>query len=95
VYLSVASAWEIAIKTSTGKLRFPLDPPMLEQLGRNGFRELPIITAHTEAVRALPLLHRDPFDRMLIAQAQFEGLTIVTADAQFKRYGVPVLDATS
>jgi PIN domain nuclease of toxin-antitoxin system len=95
VCLSAVSAWEIAIKSSIGKLTPPLNANIREQLDRDGFRELPMTIAHAEAVRGLPAGHHDPFDRLLIAQAHVEGLTIVTADALFKRYGVAILDATS
>lgn len=89
VFVSAASAWEMETKRALGKLRTPenLEEILIEQR----FAELPVRFAHTAALRALPGLHRDPFDRMLIAQATVEGLTIVTSDRIFARYQVPVL----
>jgi PIN domain nuclease of toxin-antitoxin system len=95
VYLSAASAWEIAIKASIGKLTLPRDANISAELALSGFLGLPVEVAHSEYVRQLPALHRDPFDRMLVAQARAEGLRIVTADPQLHAYGVPVLDARS
>ena len=92
VHVSSVSLWEIAIKRSLGKLR--IDEETLDtQLDKIGFAPLPITWAHTRAVRRLPLLHTDPFDRMLVAQAQVEDLTVVTGDPMFERYGVSVLEA--
>jgi PIN domain nuclease of toxin-antitoxin system len=93
VRLSAASVWEIAIKVSIGKLRIPDDADFARELERDGFRELAISIGHTDAVRRLPPIHRDPFDRVLVAQAQIEGLTIVTADDALGRYGVSIVDA--
>jgi len=95
VYLSAASALEIAIKASIGKLRVSHDPTLGAQLESNGFRELPVSIVHAEAVRGLPMRHADPFDRLLIAQARVEGLVLVTADALFEHYDVAVLDASN
>jgi len=78
VFVSAASAWEMEIKRALGKLRSPED--LEETLMAERFLELPVRFAHTAALRALPGLHRDPFDRMLIAQATVEGLTVVTFD---------------
>ncbi len=91
VVISAASAWEIAVKTAAGKLTITGDlwPGALD----DGMVELAITSEHARAAGALPLHHRDPFDRMLIAQAVVEGLTIVTADAQFEHYDVPLLRA--
>jgi PIN domain nuclease of toxin-antitoxin system len=94
VRLSAASAWEIAIKSAIGKLVLPLDADIEAELERDGFQPLAVEVAHAEALRGLPVLHRDPFDRMLVAQAMVEGLTLVTADPALARYGVAVLDAT-
>ncbi len=91
VYLSAASAWEMAIKRAKGRLESPTD--VAEAVDANGFRELPISVVHAQSVGALPPHHDDPFDRMLIAQAKLEGLTIVTRDPAFKAYGVPLLTA--
>lgn len=88
--LSVASCWEIAIKAGIGKLT--LDAPAAlfipRELGRNGFDLLPISLPHATAVETLPQHHKDPFDRLLIAQAQIEAIPIVSVDAAFDPYGV-------
>ena len=89
VYVSLASAWETAIKVSIGKLK--LDARFEDGVRESGFRPLPIEFRHAEQVIELPGHHRDPFDRMLIAQALVEGLTIVTSDRQIGRYDVAVL----
>jgi len=88
-YVSVASAWEIAIKVSLGKLRIEgaLDRFLPEQLAQNGFQALPIDLKHTARVATLPFHHRDPFDRLLVAQAIEEELSVVTADPVFAKYG--------
>jgi PIN domain nuclease of toxin-antitoxin system len=91
VAVSAASAWEISIKLAFGKLR--LDADVVDQLRRNRFRPLPITVEHALAAGALPRHHDDPFDRMLVAQALAEGLTIVTRDPRFEPYGVAVLAA--
>lgn len=95
VRFSAASAWEIAIKVVIGKLTLPVDADIDEELVQSGFLGLPIEIAHAEAVRRLPLLHNDPFDRLLVAQSSLEGLTLVTADRQLAAYGVAVVDATT
>lgn len=89
-YVSVASCWEIAIKCSLGKLTIAgtLERFLPEQLSTNGFRELPIEVRHAARVARLPFHHRDPFDRLLVAQALEEELSIVSADPIFQRYGV-------
>ncbi len=89
-YVSVASGWEIAIKISLGKLGIegPLDRFLPEQLAANGFLPLAIDLHHTARVATLPFHHRDPFDRLLIAQALEEELAVVTSDSVFARYGV-------
>lgn len=89
VYVSAASAWEAAIKASLGKLELP--DSVRKGAQESGFDELPIRVAHAEAAAALPAHHRDPFDRMLVAQALVEGLVLVTHDRQLEPYGVPVL----
>ena len=92
-YLSAASAWEIAIKYAIGKLPLP-EPPAIhvpERLRLNRVHGLAITSAHALAVAALPPHHRDPFDRILVAQAQTEGLTLVTADSALERYDVPII----
>ena len=92
VYVSAASAWEIAIKSALGKLR--LTKVDLEaEIAANGFRELEVRTRHAIRAGGLGPVHEDPFDRMLVAQAQVEELAVVTGDRMFERYGVPVLEA--
>lgn len=90
---SAASSWEIAIKARLGKLRLPQDPEAFvpESLRKTGFTPLPVQHAHALAVTNLPLHHSDPFDRLLVAQARLERLTIVTSDRVLERYDVPVL----
>jgi PIN domain nuclease of toxin-antitoxin system len=87
--VSVASLWEIGIKVSTGKLIAPMELDAAMSIAAATM--LPISTSHIKRVQQLPFHHRDPFDRMLIAQAIEEGLTIVTRDRIFSAYGVPVL----
>ena len=89
VYLSAVTAWEVSIKQGTGKLS--LSGPVSYLIRVRKFTELPITIAHSEAVRKLPLHYRDPFDRMLVAQALVEGLTLVTSDRMLAQYSVPVL----
>lgn len=89
VFVSAASVWEASIKASLGKLELP--EPISAALGKHGFLPLPITCLHAEAASRLPYHHRDPFDRMLIAQAQTEGLLLVTHDMLFKGYDVNVL----
>jgi PIN domain nuclease of toxin-antitoxin system len=89
-FVSIASLWEIAIKLSTGKLRLPDDwlDSLTTHLAGNGVGLLAILPAHCGRVAALPFHHRDPFDRMLAAQAQEENLSIVSADPAFDAYGI-------
>jgi PIN domain nuclease of toxin-antitoxin system len=89
VVVSATTVWEIGIKRSAGKLRF--DGSIADQVEANGFETLAITAAHAERAGALPPHHRDPFDRMLVAQAQAERLTIVTRDPAFDAYDVRVL----
>lgn len=93
VHVSGVTAGEISVKRARGKLDAPDDLPT--QLERHGFAELPFTVRHGQAVLDLPLHHKDPFDRFLIAQARVEGLTLVTADRQMNAYDVPILLATS
>jgi PIN domain nuclease of toxin-antitoxin system len=88
-YVSAASVWEIAIKRATGKLRVPDD--LLEKVAAARFGELGVTFEHAIRAGALPPHHGDPFDRMLVAQAQSEGLTLVSGDARIAAYGVPLL----
>jgi PIN domain nuclease of toxin-antitoxin system len=89
-FVSVASAWEIAIKVSLGKLRIDgaLDRFVPEQLAANGFRALAIDLKHAARAATLPFHHRDPFDRLLVAQALDEELAMVTAHPAVAKYGV-------
>jgi PIN domain nuclease of toxin-antitoxin system len=89
VLLSAAVVWEVAIKRALGKLRAP--EGFAATLLGAGARALPVGLDHAAAVEALPPHHRDPFDRMLVAQAQLERAVLVTADAVFRDYGVPVV----
>jgi PIN domain nuclease of toxin-antitoxin system len=90
VCLSAASTWEIAIKSALGKLS--AEVAHIADAARDaGFDELPLSIAHTVRLRDLPPHHRDPFDRILVAQALDEGLTIVTHDRVFDHYRVPLL----
>lgn len=91
VYFSAVSAWEISIKQTLGKLQAPDD--VADEVRRLRFVELPITVAHAVAVRSLPLLHADPFDRLLVAQAKVERLHLVTRDEAIKQYGVATLPA--
>jgi PIN domain nuclease of toxin-antitoxin system len=93
VFLSVVSAWEISVKTRLGKLALPSDVEQFlsDQIQRNAMTILPIGLAHALRVARLPLHHRDPFDRMLVAQAQSEKLTLVTADEAIRPYDVTLL----
>ena len=89
VLASAASVWEISIKRALGKLRTGED--LSGAIGAAGFDPLPIGVDHAEAAGALPSHHRDPFDRMLVAQAMITGSTLVTRDRAYEPYGVPVL----
>jgi len=92
LFLSAASAWEMAIKFASGKLRLPQPPAALitQWMAEVRLGALPILHAHALRAGELPPHHRDPFDRLLIAQAQIEGLTVLTADRAFAKYDVPV-----
>lgn len=89
---SAVSIWEVAIKSSQGKTAFKLDPRLLRRnLLDNGYSELPISSAHAVAISALPDIHRDPFDRILVAQATTEGITLLTVDSLVAKYPGPIL----
>lgn len=90
VYLSVVSLWEIMIEQDRGRLDLPAG---FTDALRDDFVDLPLTLDHVLGGRALPLLHRDPFDRMLVAQAVVEGMTIVSADRALAEYRVPLLPA--
>jgi PIN domain nuclease of toxin-antitoxin system len=92
VFVSVVSAWEIEIKMAKGKL--PMPEPLGEALVEQRFESLPVTLRHVLAVEALPRHHRDPFDRMLIAQAQLERMTLVSADRKMRDYPVSLMSAT-
>ena len=87
VYLSAASVWEIVLKQALGRLRVP-EPASAAAL-RLGFQPLPITFEHAEAAASLPSLHRDPFDRLLVAQARVESLTLITHDPSIRSYPGP------
>jgi PIN domain nuclease of toxin-antitoxin system len=90
IYISSATLWEIAIKVKLGKLSSDLNE-LIETLRDSGFQELPVESRHAVQIAKLPLLHGDPFDRMLIAQAMVEQLHLVTADSQLSQYSDRVI----
>jgi PIN domain nuclease of toxin-antitoxin system len=91
LYFSAASIWEVAIKTGLGRADFQVDARLLRRgLLDNGYTELPIDGAHAAATLSLPPLHKDPFDRLLLAKATVEGFLLLTVDAQVARYPGPV-----
>ena len=89
---SAASSWEIAIKHSLGKLTLPAPPAKYvpDQIAKTGVTPLLVEHSHALRVADLPSHHRDPFDRLLVAQAELEEVTLVTADRQFEPYGIPI-----
>jgi PIN domain nuclease of toxin-antitoxin system len=89
LFLSAVTAWELSIKESLGSLT--LARPVSELIQTHAMRELPVTIRHGEAVKNLPLHHRDPFDRLLVAQAMVEGLTLITGDRFLIKYGIPIL----
>ncbi len=89
MFFSAASIWEIAVKQAKGKLRVPRN--LLDTMSQHGFVELPISARHAVIAGALPQHHGDPFDRMIVAQAQAEGLTVVTRDERIALYDISVL----
>jgi len=91
VYVSAATAWEISIKRAIGKLKIP-ESDYLEELRLHRFMPLSITTEHALAVENLPSHHKDPFDRMLIAQAREENLALVTRDPRLKAYDVRIIE---
>ena len=95
VLLSAASAWEIAIKYALGRLPLPVPPPeyVASRMERSGTTGLPVEHRHALHVATLPAHHRDPFDRLLISQAQLDRLTLVTVDAQMEPYDVERISA--
>ena len=93
IFVSFATAWEISIKYGVGKLKLPDVPEVWfpDRIRRAGFTLLPIELQHTLRVHNLPPIHKDPFDRLLISQSNFENLTIVTDDPHFAKYQTKVL----
>jgi PIN domain nuclease of toxin-antitoxin system len=84
---SAASVWEVAIKRGLGRGDFQIDPRLLRRgLLDNGYSELPILSEHVVAIESLPPIHKDPFDRLLMAQANVEGVTLLTADSVVAQY---------
>lgn len=91
LWFSAASLWEVTIKAQLGRADFVIEPRVLRRgLLENGYRELAVTSAHAVQVEGLPDLHRDPFDRLLVAQAQCEGITLITSDAIVARYPGPI-----
>lgn len=91
VFVSAASIWEIAIKRARGRLTVPDD--LIDRARGAGYETLPVTSDHGWLAGSLPLHHGDPFDRMIVAQAIAEGLTVATSDRRIREYGVPVLAA--
>jgi PIN domain nuclease of toxin-antitoxin system len=89
IHVSIASLWECMIKASIGKLELP--PDFLDAIAETGYEVLPIRLSHLGVYRSLPMYHRDPFDRILIAQAQAESLVLMTRDHEIARYQVEML----
>lgn len=91
LFFSAASIWEIAIKSNLDKVNFKIDVRVLRRnLLDNGYSELPISSAHAVFIQSLPAMHKDPFDRMLVAQATEEGITLLTSDLMVARYPGPI-----
>jgi len=95
IFVSVASCWEIVIKHALGKLTLPMSPSswLPSRIASIGFKALPITLDHVNALGSLPPIHDDPFDRVLVAQAAAEGLTLMTRDARILKYPVRTLRA--
>ncbi|MDR3074317.1 MAG: type II toxin-antitoxin system VapC family toxin [Deltaproteobacteria bacterium] len=92
IYFSAASIWEINIKKGLGRSDFTVNPEVLRRgLLDNQYQELPITGLHCLAVSDLPMLHKDPFDRILLAQAKVEGIPLVTADSIMRKYPAPII----
>jgi PIN domain nuclease of toxin-antitoxin system len=91
VFYSAVTIWEIRIKEALGKLKIPDN--FEEVLKKQPFESLDITVEHAHSIRSLPLIHRDPFDRLLIAQAKIEKMTLVTRDTHIKKYGISFIDA--
>ena len=94
LFFSAASIWEVVIKHSLGRTDFKADPARLRKLlVAHGYIELPVMAEHVLKIETLPLLHKDPFDRLLIAQAREEGMQLLTVDASILLYGESTLNA--
>ena len=92
IYVSVISAWELAIKISIGKLRFPGNAAgFIQAVQDNDITILPIMPSHLAVYESLPMIHRDPFDRLLIATAIDEQISLISADKNIARYDVPLI----
>ncbi len=93
IFLSAASTWEIAIKAANGRLKLPDAPGkyVADRIRLHHFSALPIEISHTLQVYDLPLVHTDPFDRLLVAQSQMENLPLLTADSEIRRYQIEVI----
>lgn len=92
VYVSIVSFWEIAIKQSIGKLDIDVSPKeLVDQCIEAGMYILPIKPEHLDLIKALPDIHKDPFDRLLIAQAKYENLTFISRDEKIAQYGIDVV----
>ncbi len=91
VFVSIATAWELSIKSNIGKITLP--PRFFEQIEQAGYQFLPISLEHIQHYQSLPLHHRDPFDRILVSQSLCDGLTLVTRDSQFAAYGLSTMTA--
>ena len=91
LFFSPASLWEVVIKNGLGRADFKVDPHLLRRgLMDNGYNELSITSVHTVAIEGLPPIHKDPFDRILVAQATTEGMVLVTSDAIVAQYPGPI-----
>ena len=92
IYFSPASLWEVAIKNAQNRPDFRVEAKVLRtQLLERDYREIAITGLHTTAVNDLPMLHKDPFDRLLLAQAKIEGIILITSDATLSKYPAPVI----
>ncbi|ALJ16574.1 type II toxin-antitoxin system VapC family toxin [Sphingopyxis macrogoltabida] len=91
LFFSAASLWEVAIKSALGRDDFTVDARLLRRgLLDNGYGEMPILSEHAVAIDGLPAIHKDPFDRLLIAQSMVEGITLLTADELVAQYPGPI-----
>ncbi|WP_347333005.1 type II toxin-antitoxin system VapC family toxin [Marinimicrobium locisalis] len=91
LYFSAANLWEITIKNDLGRPDFKVDPHLFRRgLIENGYAELPIISQHVLGLNHLPSIHKDPFDRILVAQAEYEGFLLLTVDEKLGRYSGPI-----